>query len=279
MNKIICLINQKGGVGKTTSALSIASLTSQLAGKKVLLIDLDPQGNSSSGSGLERSAYKNNNIYHALMGTKQASDCIHDTYIPNFKIIPADIDLAGAEIELTQAFSREHKLKNVITQIIDQFDYIIIDSSPSLGLLTINALSAAQDCIIPLQCEFYAVEGFSNLKNTIEKVREQVNPNLTIKGVLLTMVDRRKNIHKQVEIMLREMFDKLVFTTIIPSNVKLTECSSQGKSILDHAPDSSGCLAYVSLIKEIFPEYSKTVDEEYYKRIGKSNLSEGSKDE
>ena len=231
MAKIIAMVNQKGGVGKTTSAINLAACLA-VAEKKTLLIDLDPQGNASVGVGLEKSAYAAKNIYHVIIGEVSLKDAIYNTELPNFDVCPSDNNLIGAEIELVSEFAREAKLKNAFIGMVDDYDYILIDCPPSLGLLTVNALNAANGYIVPLQTEYFAMEGFAQLEYTVRLIQSSLNPSLKREGILLTMFDARNNLHKQVAAQMQEHFPESVYKTIIPRNVKLSECPSFGKPVI-----------------------------------------------
>ncbi len=249
MGKIISLVNQKGGVGKTTSSINLSACLAA-AEKKVLLIDLDPQGNASTGSGLKSEDYAPRNIYHAMIGLEKISNAIYKTELPLFDICPSDNNLIGAEIELVSEFAREAKLKTAFEDIKEKYDYILIDCPPSLGLLTVNALNASDGFIVPLQTEYFAMEGLAQLLNTVRLIRSSLNTKLELIGVLLTMFDSRANLHKQVSNEIRKHFGDQVFETIIPRNIKLSECPSFGKPIILYDIESKGSEAYLSLAKE-----------------------------
>ncbi len=245
---VISFINQKGGVGKTTSAINVGAYLSKL-NKKVLLIDMDPQANLTSGIGFDET--KKDNIYSVLTNKTPITKAFYSTQIKNLYIIPSSIDLAGAEIELVGALSREQILKNKIKDIYNSFDYIIIDSPPSLGLLTINALTATDNVIIPVQCEYFALEGLSQLINTIKLVKNSLNNKLLIGGVLLTMYDSRTRLSKDIVEEVKKVFNKKVFKTIVPRNIRLSESPSFGKPIELYDPKSTGAIAYKNLAEEI----------------------------
>jgi chromosome partitioning protein len=249
MGKTIAIVNQKGGVGKSTTAVNLGAGLAE-AGKKVLLIDLDPQGNASSGLGVEKSELEYTS-YDLLIEAESVFSVIMETETDNLDLIPANIELAGAEIELVSIISRESRLKKSLVEINDDYDFIIIDCPPSLGLLTLNALTAADSVMVPIQCEYYAMEGLGQLMNTIELVRKNLNPDLRIEGVLMTMYDARTNLSEQVIEEVEEYFSDLMFKTIIPRNVRLSEAPSFGTSILEYSSNSKGAEAYRKLAEEV----------------------------
>lgn len=249
MHRIIAIANQKGGVGKTTTAVNLSSCLAA-AEQKTLLIDMDPQANSTSGIGLDKNTVATS-IYDVLIGQKSASEVIIPTELQYLHVIPSSISLVGAEVEMVNMLSREQRLKSALAPIADQYHYIIIDCPPSLGLLTINTLTAAHSVIIPIQCEYYALEGLGQLTNTIKLVQQHLNPSLEIEGVLLTMFDGRLNLSKQVSEEVRKHFDKKVYETVISRNVRLSEAPSFGKPIILYDILSTGAENYMALTKEV----------------------------
>lgn len=246
---ILAFTNQKGGVGKTTSALNTGVYLANLS-KKVLLVDTDPQANLTSGIGYERSN-QGTGSYELLTQKAPISKSFFSTKIDNLYIVPSSIDLAGAEVELVSAMNRERILSNALNEIKNDFDYILIDCPPSLGLLTLNSLTAADGVIIPVQCEYFALEGLGQLMNTIKLVKKNLNPSLSIEGVLLTMFDSRTNLSKEIVDEVKEFFKEKVFKTVVPRNVRLSEAPSHGDPISVYDPKSPGAVAYEALAKEI----------------------------
>jgi chromosome partitioning protein len=250
MGKTVAITNQKGGVGKTTTTVNLAASLA-IAERRVLLIDFDPQGNASSALGISRGDLQGQKtIYHVLIGQATIEEVMRKTEMDGLFVAPADENLTGAEIELVSGFARESRLKNALAVIKDQFDYILIDSPPSLGLLTVNSLTAADSFLVPLQCEYFALEGLSQLLNTVSLIKQSINPNITKEGIVLTMFDVRNKLANEVEKEVRQHFGDQVFQTVIPRNVRLSECSSFGKPILLYDIDSKGCSAYLNLAKE-----------------------------
>ncbi len=254
MAHVICIANQKGGVGKTTTAVNLSAALAAL-GKKILLIDMDPQGNASSGLGIKRFEAQDSNTYHVLIGEKTLEGVVQDSYIPNLKVSTANPDLVGAEIELVDVQNREYKLKEAIHQVAHLYDLILIDCPPSLGLLTLNALTAAASFLVPLQCEYYALEGLSQLLNTAGLIKKSFNPNLHIEGIVLTMFDTRNNLSHQVVTEIRNHFGEKVFQSIIPRNVRLSEAPSHGQSIIEYDAKSIGAIKYMELAQELLQRH------------------------
>ena len=249
MPEIIVVANQKGGVGKTTTSINLAAALQRI-NYKTLLVDLDSQGNATSASGLNRSTEKAS-VYDVLMGLKNIEECFVTSEHDGFTLLPSNSDLMAAEIEMLNVHNRESVLKEKINSISRQFDYILIDSPPSMNILTLNALAAANEIIIPVQCEYYALEGMSGLLESIYKIKETINPNLQIKGVLRTMFDSRNSLSVEVSAQLKKYFGDKLFWTTIPRNVRLAEAPSHGMSAVSYDPECLGSKAYLSLAKEV----------------------------
>lgn len=248
MAKIISIANQKGGVGKTTTAVNLSACIAE-RGKKVLLIDIDPQGNATSGLGV--TAQKGKSIYNVIVDEVEMKDSIQPTNVKKLDICPANIDLAGAEVELVSMVSRETRLKDAVDTVKDLYDYIFIDCPPSLGLITLNAFTASNSVLVPIQCEYYALEGLGQLVNTIKLVQKHLNKELEIEGVILTMFDARTNLSTQVATEVDKYFGNKVFQTIIPRNIRLSEAPSHGVPITVYDPDSKGAETYKKLAREL----------------------------
>ncbi|MBB6218065.1 chromosome partitioning protein [Anaerosolibacter carboniphilus] len=248
MGKVIAIFNQKGGVGKTTTNVNLSACLA-VKGKKILVIDIDPQGNTSSGLGIDKNSLPTS-MYDLIIGNADISQCIYETNRENLSIVPSSVQLAGAEIELTDLEGREMRLKQAIQDVKHAYDYIFVDCPPSLGLLTINSLTAVDSVLIPIQCEYYALEGVSQLMNTIELVKKNLNPSLDIQGVVLSMFDGRTNLSIQVVDEVKKYFKGKVYTTLIPRNVRLAEAPSYGLSIIEYDAKSKGAEAYSELAEE-----------------------------
>ena len=247
MGKVISVANQKGGVGKTTTTVNLGTILAK-KGKKILLIDADPQGNATSGLGVEKEV--DISTYDILVNDSQIQEAIQDTIIKNLKVCPSNMNLAGAEVELVSMMSREQRLKEKLEEIKDKFDYILIDCPPSLGLITLNAFTASDSVLIPVQCEYFALEGLGQLLNTINLVKKHLNKNIQIEGALLTMYDMRTNLSNQVVKEVKKYFEDKVYKTVIPRNVRLSEAPSYGMPITEYDPKSKGAKSYVKFAKE-----------------------------
>jgi len=248
MGKVISVANQKGGVGKTTTAVNLSTLLAK-RGKKVLLIDTDPQGNATSGLGVTKELELS--VYDILVGETTFEETVQETAIKNLKVCPSNISLAGAEVELVSMMSRERRLKEKLDAVKDQYDFIIIDCPPSLGLVTLNAFTASDSVLIPVQCEYFALEGLGQLLNTVNLVKKHLNKNLEIEGALLTMYDMRTNLSNQVVKEVKKYFEDKVYKTVIPRNVRLSEAPSYGMPISVYDPKSKGAKAYEKFAKEL----------------------------
>ena len=248
MGKIISVANQKGGVGKTTTTVNLSTILAK-KGKKVLLIDTDPQGNATSGLGVSKDVELS--VYDILIGDTEFDETLQETAIKNLKVCPSNISLAGAEVQLVSMMSREQRLKNKLDKIKDQYDYILIDCPPSLGLVTLNAFTASDSVLIPVQCEYFALEGLGQLLNTVNLVKKHLNKNLEIEGALLTMYDARTNLSNQVVKEVKKYFEDKVYKTVIPRNVRLSEAPSYGMPITVYDPRSKGAKAYEKFAKEL----------------------------
>ena len=259
MAKIISIINQKGGVGKTTTAVNLSALMADM-GQRVLIVDLDPQGNTTSGLGM---AVEDASVYEVLMGRIQMHDLVEKTDFKNLSIAGSDIRLAGAELEMVNVDKREFRLKTALAAVAKDFDFIMIDCPPSLSLLTVNALTASDGVIIPIQCEYYALEGVASLVQTIQRVKKTYNPRLDIEGVLLTMLDGRTNLGLQVVDEVKKHFKKQVYGTVIPRTVRLGEAPSHGEPIHIYDKRSTGTTAYVELAKEVLKRNGVKVDKNW----------------
>ena len=249
MGKIIAIANQKGGVGKTTTSINLAAALAE-QGKKVLIIDTDPQGNATSGFGIEKNEL-DNTVYELMLGECSVKECILSEVLPNLDILPTNVNLAAIEIETIDVDNKEYILKNELDWIKDKYDFILIDCPPSLSMLTVNAMSAANSVLVPIQCEYYALEGLSQLIHTINLVKSRLNEDLEMEGVVFTMYDSRTNLSGEVVENVKENLDEKIFNTVIPRNIRLAEAPSFGQPITVYDPKSAGSLSYISLAKEI----------------------------
>ena len=249
MARVICIANQKGGVGKTTTAINL-SASLAVSEKRTLLVDCDPQANATSGLGIDKSAI-DQTLYHGMLGQVRPENLIMDSEISSLKLIPSNVELIGFEVEMMSSPERDLSLKKLLAELDGSFEYIILDCPPSLSLLTVNALTAADSLLIPLQCEFYALEGLGQLLRTVERIQKALNPKLKIAGILLTMFDKRTNLSYQVAEEAENYFKDLVFRTLVPRNVRLSEAPSFGRPILLYDATSTGARSYIELAREI----------------------------
>lgn len=253
--KIIAVANQKGGVGKTTTSINLSAALAK-RGKKVLLVDSDPQGNASSGIGVNMKKVKAH-LYHAYSGQYSSTDILRPSGVKNLDILPSSIDLVAAEIEMITVDNRETRLRLLLKPVLDAYDYIIIDCPPSLGLLTVNALTSANSVLIPMQCEYFAMEGLAQLVNTIRSVKKSFNKELYVEGLVLTMFDKRNRLTHQVAAEIKTHFKDQLYKTVIPRNVRLSECPSHGQNIIDYDKTSTGAVSYKNLAKEFLTNQRK----------------------
>lgn len=249
MGRVIAVVNQKGGVGKTTTAINLGAGLA-VSDHRTLLVDLDPQGNATTGLGVSRKdAYPT--VYHVLLGVESLESAVRATALSELFLLPSDIDLVGAEVELVGLPGRESRLRKALSGVVEQFDYVLIDCPPSLGLLTLNALAAADSTLVPLQCEYYALEGLAQLLRTVRLIKDRLNPRLEVGGIVLTMFDGRTSLAVQVKAEVQRYFAGQIFQTVIPRNIRLSEAPSHGKPILLYDLRSTGALAYLELTKEV----------------------------
>ncbi len=255
MGKVIAIVNQKGGVGKTTTSVNLAATIGSF-GYKTLLVDVDPQGNATSGLGVNKREVKAS-TYNMIVGDSKAQDILIKTPFKSLDLLPSDMNLAGAELELVDMKARDSRIKNALAPMKEQYDFIVIDCPPSLGLLTVNVLCAADSVIVPIQCEYYALEGLSQLMNTIRQVKRLYNPLIDLEGVLLTMYDGRLNLTQQVVSEVKRFFPQKVYSTVIPRNVRLSEAPSFGQPVLYYDKSSKGSMAYIDFTKEFLKKNNK----------------------